>query len=400
MHIARAITVPLFARRALAPSLTAARARVLCAVVTGIAERACASNALNYHLKLDNLKPHSRTFATSTKKSKPLSAKAAAQVSIALQRDAQEHFDTAIEAEFGGRLAEAEAAALKCLELRRRAFQDSDNHDHVVEALTLIGNVYIAAHQADAAVPYLERAAHAALVVHGEQNADNQIPALTALALALQLCSKPDLARAEELLMRASAITDRRFANKSSAVAALPDHPQRARRQTELGVLRRSQARFDEAAALFQAAIEMRRRCYGDDADYFAAVAREHSILPNASADAAAPAADDDLPHPDMCQSYGHIGMHLFAHQQHQANVLDPDAAAKAARERAAAPSTPPSPSASDADDASTPLGAAIAALYRAVHLQHVHARVHQMRPNFAVHEALAAALTRVVRHV
>jgi tetratricopeptide (TPR) repeat protein len=318
-----------------------------------------------------------RPFA-SKKKSSAKSAAAAADASLALQREAQSHFDEALQAEFSGRLADAEAAALQSLTLRRRAFNESDNHDHVIESLTVLGHIYLAAQQADTAVPYLERAVVAALVVHGEQNADNQIPSLTALALALQLCASPDLPRAEELLTRASGITDRRFAKHGDK---LPDHPQRARRLSEMAVLRRAQGRHDEALSLFRQSLDMRRRCYGDDAEYFAGIARDHTMFGDQQ-------TAGDVPHPDLCQSYGHIGMHLFAHAQQLANQIDPAAAARAAQARQ---------DKTDADEDSSPLGEAVTALYRAVHLQHVHARVHQLRPNFAVHEALAAALTRMV---
>jgi hypothetical protein len=150
--------------------------------------------------------------------------KAGAQPSsFELQVQAQRHFDAAHEATKLGNLAEAETLLQQCLSLRIDAL--GENHDHVVSCLHALGRVYVYAGQATAAVPLLEQAVAAAAAVHGEHNAENQIPSLTLLAHALQMVTPPDFVRATTLLQRADEITQRKFTQS--------DHLQKARRLEE-----------------------------------------------------------------------------------------------------------------------------------------------------------------------
>jgi hypothetical protein len=167
-----------------------------------------------------------RWLASSSSKNKKSNKKEKAGTlpsSFELQVQAQRHFDAAHEATKLGKLAEAETLLQQCLSLRIAAL--GENHDHVVSCLHALGRVYVCAGQATVAVPLLEQAVAAAAAVHGEHNAENQIPSLTLLAHALQLVTPPNFERAQTLLQRADEITQLKFVQ--------PDHLQKARRLEE-----------------------------------------------------------------------------------------------------------------------------------------------------------------------
>jgi hypothetical protein len=68
-------------------------------------------------------------------------------------------------------------------------------------------------------------------------------------------------------------------------------------------MLLHNQRQDTKAGPLFEQALAMRRRCYGDDTAYFDLLA--------ASPDPNHVASDEVfIPHPELCLSYCHLGMH------------------------------------------------------------------------------------------
>lgn len=61
-----------------------------------------------------------------------------------------------------------------------------------------------------------------------------------------------------------------------------------------------------EAYATFEAVLDMRRRIYGDDARYFELL--DQTLVPNT-----VESDEVDIPHPELCLAYCHLGMNAFA---------------------------------------------------------------------------------------
>ena len=73
-------------------------------------------------------------------------------------------------------------------------------------------------------------------------------------------------------------------------------------------MLLHNQLQDTKAGPMFQEALAMRRRCYGDDTKYFDLLAA--SPDPNNVA-----SNDVFIPHPELCLSYCHLGMHAVSNR-------------------------------------------------------------------------------------